>query len=135
LRLIFLSAPQTLSSFSSFLVHLLHRKVDRGVQSQAALVRAKGRVELHPVAAVDLQIAGIVFPDDTELNDALRDRGDLEGGPVLGELLEERAVLKRVGELCEKPASARRRSPSGNVYLTHPCTPARTQAQKEGSTS
>ncbi len=70
------------------------------MQAQAALVGAEGRVELDAVAAVDLEVAGIVLPHDAELDDALGDGGDLEGGAVLGVLLEERAVLEGEGELC-----------------------------------
>jgi hypothetical protein len=75
------------------------------VQAQAALVGAESRVELDAVAAVDLEVAGIVLPDDAELDDALGDRGDLEGGAELGVLLEQRAVLESEGELCGKPMS------------------------------
>ena len=35
---------------------------DTGVEPEAALVRADGRVELHPVAAVDLHLALVVEP-------------------------------------------------------------------------
>jgi hypothetical protein len=69
------------------------------VQPEAALVRAKGRVELHTVSAVDLEVALVVLPDDTELDDALRDGHDLQGDPVLGVLLKERAVLESADEL------------------------------------
>lgn len=70
------------------------------MEAEAALVRAQGRVELDAVPAVDLQLAGIIFPDDTELDDALGDGGHLEGDAVLGVLLEQGAVLECVYELC-----------------------------------
>jgi len=76
------------------LLPVLHGQVYGGVQSEAALVRAESRVELDTIAPVDLEVALVVLPDDAELDDALGDRGDLEGGSVLGELLEKGAVLK-----------------------------------------
>ena len=77
----------------------LHGQVDRGVQTEATLVGAESGVELDAVAAVDLELASIVLPDDAELEDTLGDRGDLESGAVLGELLEEGAVLEGAGKL------------------------------------
>jgi len=41
------------------------------VEPQAALIGADGGVELHPEAAVDLHVAGVVHPGHPELNDAL----------------------------------------------------------------
>lgn len=69
------------------------------MEAQAALVRAQGRVELDAVAAVDLELALVVLPDDAELDDALGDGGDGESGAVFGVLLEEGAVLEGRGEL------------------------------------
>jgi hypothetical protein len=54
---------------------------------------------LHTVATVDLDVAGIILPDDAELDHTLGDRDDLERGAVLGVLLEEGAVLKSKGKL------------------------------------
>lgn len=70
------------------------------MEAQTTLVRAESRVELHAVATVDAELAGVVLPGDAELNDALGDGADLEGGAVLGVLLEEGAVLEGAGELC-----------------------------------
>ena len=70
------------------------------MEAQAALVGTQGRVELDSVAAVDAQLALVVLPDDAELDDALGDGDDLEGGAVLGVLAEERAVLERGDQLC-----------------------------------
>ena len=69
------------------------------MEAQAALVGAQGRVELDAVAAVDLELALVVLPDDAKLDDALRDGDDRQGGLVLGVLGEEGAVLERAGEL------------------------------------
>lgn len=55
----------------------LHRQVNRGVEAETALVGAQRRVELDAVAAVDLELALVVLPDDAELDDALRDGSDL----------------------------------------------------------
>src|SRR5690606_38455151 len=40
--------------------------VHRGVEAQAALIRAECRVVLHPVATVDLQLAGVIDPRHAE---------------------------------------------------------------------
>lgn len=80
----------------------VHGQVDRGVESESALVRAEGRVVLDTESAVDLDVALVVTPGDTELDDALGDGGDGEGGAELGLLREELAVLEGAGELYEK---------------------------------
>jgi len=64
-------------------------KVDCGVQSETTLVRAKGGVELDTVTTVDLEVTSIILPANTELNNTLGNRDDLEGDAVLGVLLEE----------------------------------------------
>src|SRR5699024_527814 len=60
---------------------------DRGVharmQAQAALVRADGRVELDAVAAVDLNLAGVIHPRHAELDEALRLHDALQNSPLL----------------------------------------------------
>jgi hypothetical protein len=48
------------------------------VESETALVGAQSRVELHAVSSVDLALALVVLPGDTELDDALGDGGNLE---------------------------------------------------------
>ena len=68
-------------------------QIDRGVEPEPALIRSQGRVELHTVPAVDLELALVVLPDDAELDDALGDGDDGEGGLVFGVLLEEGGVL------------------------------------------
>lgn len=78
---------------------LEHAEVDAGVQAQAALVGAEGRVELHAEAIVDLDLALVVLPRDAELDDALGNGDDLEGLAVFGVLLEKGAVLEGGGEL------------------------------------
>jgi hypothetical protein len=78
-------------------------EVDSGVETETTLVWAESRVELHTVALVDLALALVVLPDDAELDDALRDRGDLEGLLVLGVLLEEGG-----DKLCMKSVSSNR---------------------------
>lgn len=83
----------------------LHGQVDSRVESQTTLVRAEGRVELHTVTLVDLQLALVIFPDDSELDDTLRDSRDLESSAVLGVLCEEGAVLKSACQLCNSSAT------------------------------
>ena len=75
-------------------------EVDSGVETETTLVGTESRVELHTVALVDLTLALVVLPDDAELDDALRDGGDLEGLLVLGVLLEEGGVLEGGDKLC-----------------------------------
>lgn len=69
------------------------------MQPQAALVGAEGRVELNTEAAIHLDIALVVLPDDTELDDTLGNGDNLEGGTVLGVLLEQGAGLEGRGKL------------------------------------
>jgi hypothetical protein len=76
-------------------------KVDSGVETETTFVGTESRVELHTVALVDLALALVVLPDNTELDDALGDGGNLEGFLVLGVLLEEGGGLKSGDELCE----------------------------------
>lgn len=78
---------------------LEHAEVDGRVETETALVWTEGRVELHAVTTVDLHVSLVVLPDNAELDDALWDRDDLEGGLVLGVLLEEGGVLEGRGEL------------------------------------
>ena len=56
---------------------LEHTQVNGGVESQSSLVRTQCTVELDSVAAVDLYLVLVVFPDNAELDDAFGDRGDL----------------------------------------------------------
>lgn len=89
-----MKAERELTSGEGILEYLLEAEelqdgeVDAGVEAQAALVWAQSRVELHTVSAVHLQVAGVVFPDYTELNDSLGNRDNLECCPVLGKLLQ-----------------------------------------------
>lgn len=70
------------------------------MEAEATLVWTEGRVELHTEATVDLDLALVVLPDNTELNDALWNGGDLQGSLVLWVLLEQGAVLEGGGKLC-----------------------------------
>ncbi len=62
------------------------------MESETALVRSQGRVELDPEAAVHLHHILVVLPHDAELHHALGDGGDGEGGLVFGVLGEEGGV-------------------------------------------
>lgn len=101
------------------------------MESKAALVWPQGRVELHSVSPIDLHLALVVLPDDAELNDSFGDGGDLEGGLVLGVLLEEGGVLEGGDELCGKQRSAIDVTSDVGSKATCPCTPARTRARRE----
>jgi hypothetical protein len=107
------------------------------VQAETALVWTEGGVELDSVAAVDLDLVLVVFPDNSELDDALGNGDDLEGGLVFGVLFEEGAVFKGGDQLCRVPCQP---CPGGQIdkegqvgqvgsYL---CTPARTRVRGEG---
>lgn len=74
-------------------------QVDSRVETETSLVGTESRVVLNTEATVDLNLALVVLPDNTELDDTLWDGGDLKCAPVLGVLLEQRAVLEGRGEL------------------------------------
>jgi hypothetical protein len=75
------------------------RQVDTGVESKTALVGTKSRVELDTETSVDLEVTLVVAPNNTELNDALRNGGNSKGSAVLGVLVVDGAVLEGRGEL------------------------------------
>ena len=64
------------------------------MKSQSSLVRTKGAVELDSVPSVNPELAIVVFPDDTELNNALWDGKDLESSFVLWVLFENGAFFE-----------------------------------------
>ena len=64
------------------------------MEPKAALVRTEGAVELHTETIVDLKVAGVIFPDHSELDHALRNGGDLEGSQIFRLLLEQSGVLE-----------------------------------------
>lgn len=74
-------------------------QVDCWVQTKTTFVWTEGGVELDSVSTVDLDLVVVVFPDDTELDDAFWDGGDLEGFLVFWVLLEEGRVLEGGGQL------------------------------------
>lgn len=59
------------------------------MEAEAALVWTEGRVKLDTISTVDLELALVVLPGNTELNHALGDRDDSESGLELGRDLEE----------------------------------------------
>jgi len=72
------------------------------MESETTLVWTQGRVELYTISAVDLNVVLVIFPDNTELDDALGDRDDLEGGLVFGVLFEECGVFEGRDQLCNE---------------------------------
>lgn len=78
------------------------------MESQATLVRAQGRVELDAVSAVHAKLSIVIFPDDAELDGALGDGADLQGGAILGVLLKESAVFEGTGKFCGSRRHRRR---------------------------
>jgi hypothetical protein len=81
-------------------------EIDGGMEPQSSLVWAQGRVELHTVSAVYLDLVLVIFPDHTELYDPFGNGDDLEGSLVLGLLLKERAVLESGDKLCGESVSS-----------------------------
>ena len=53
------------------------------MKTNSALIRTDGAVELHPESAIDLNLAFIIYPRNTEHNNTLR----------LGKALEQCAFL------------------------------------------
>lgn len=97
--------------------------------AETALVWAEGGVELNTVALVDLWLQVVVLPNNTELDDALWDGNDLEGGLVLWVLLEEGGVLEGGCELCE---CVRRKHYYEVAIQAYRCRPAQTLARRLG---
>lgn len=58
------------------------------MESETSLVWTESRVELDTETTVDLDLALVVLPRDTELDDALWDGSNLEGALVFWVLLE-----------------------------------------------
>ena len=77
------------------------REVDCRMETETTLVGAESRVELHAVTLVDLALALVILPDNTELDDALGDGSNFECLPVLGVLLEDGGGFEGGDELCE----------------------------------
>jgi len=77
-------------------------EVHRRVESQTAFVWPKSRVVLNTEATVDLHLALVVLPRDSELDDTLWDGRDLESFLVLWVLFKQRAVLECRRKLCGK---------------------------------
>lgn len=67
---------------------LQNGQVDSRVESKATFVWAEGRIELDAISTVYLGLKLVIFPDDTELDDPLRDRNDLESLLVFRVLFE-----------------------------------------------
>lgn len=78
---------------------LKDRQVDSRVESETALVGAQSRVELNTETTVDVELALVVLPDNTELNDTFGDGADLESGAVFGVLLEEGRIVEGADKL------------------------------------
>ena len=103
------------------------------MESQSSLVWTQCRVELHTVSAIDLDLALVIFPGDSELDDPLGNGGDLESGLVLGILLEEGRVLECRSKLCgQTQYSITCAYAISEPAEAHLCTPARTLARMEG---
>jgi hypothetical protein len=74
-------------------------QVDGWMQTETTLVWTEGRVELNTISTVHLDLVLVIFPDNTELDDAFWNGSDLECFLVFGVLLEEGRVLEGGGQL------------------------------------
>lgn len=70
------------------------------METETALVGTEGRVELNTISTVDLELALVVLPSNTELNHALGDGNDGKSSLELGGDLEELGVGEARLELC-----------------------------------
>ena len=59
------------------------------MESQTTLVGTESRVELNSVSTVDLEIALVILPSDTELNNTLGDGDDRQSSLEFWGSLEE----------------------------------------------
>lgn len=89
----------------SILEHLLEAEeledgqVDRRMEAETTFVGSECGIELDSIATVHLDLALVIFPDDSELDDAFWDGGDLERFLVLRVLVEEGGVFECRGKL------------------------------------
>ncbi len=97
------------------------------MEAKTTLVRSQGRIKLYTVSSIDLNLILIVFPDDTELDDTLRDGGDLERGAVFGVLLEQGGILEGRGKLYWPSVSEASSRPASETL--HLCKLVRTRAR------
>jgi hypothetical protein len=69
------------------------------VEPQTTLVGTESRVELNPIPTVDLEIALVILPSDTELDNTLGDGDDRQSSLEIRRGQKELGSLKRVNEL------------------------------------
>lgn len=72
------------------------------METETALVGPEGRVELDTISTVDLELAPVVLPSNTELNHALGDGNDGESSFELGGDLEQLGAREGRLELCNR---------------------------------
>ena len=108
---LFGQVTRLLTSRQSILEYLLkaqkleNRQVHRGVKAKTAFIWSQGRVELHTVPSIDLDLVFVIFPDNTELNHAFGNSSDFKGLSVFRVLLEERGVLERPDKLLREESA------------------------------
>lgn len=104
------------------------------MKSQSPLVWSQRRVELYTVSAIDLDFTLVIFPGDSELDDTLGDRSDLESRLVFWVLLEEGGVFESRGKLYRwmELVTDDHTGDSGARPKAHLYTPARILARMEG---
>ena len=67
---------------------LQYTEIYTWMEPESALVRTKCRVELHTVSSIHLQVAFVIFPGDSELDNTLWNRCNFKRLLVLRILLE-----------------------------------------------
>ena len=104
------------------------------MEAKSTLIRSQSGVELHTVAAIDLDLALVVFPYNAKLDDTFWDGGDFEGSLVFRFLLEEGGVLKGGRELYGEVSKPTRMAPvlEWELLDSDLCKLARTRARTEG---
>jgi hypothetical protein len=71
------------------------------METKTTLVGTEGRVELDTVTTVELELTRDVFPNNTELNDTLRNLNDFQAASQVRVDLEELGVLEAGDELTD----------------------------------
>ena len=111
------------------------RRVYRRMQTQTALIRADGGIELHAETAVDLHPSAVVHPAHAKLDKTLRfdDTLDHTGGLQVGTLFDDRLdggenllyglhELRLVAVLCPNVFQNTGQICVHNLFLLNPCS-------------
>lgn len=78
---------------------LQNGQIDGGMEPKTTLIWAKSGIELNTVSTVNLGLEFVIFPDNAELDDPLRNCGNMQGFFVFGMFFEERGMFEGGGQL------------------------------------